>query len=469
MKTYDEIIRVSQMSGRGEHDESTHSIRQQQAANRAAAKALGGRIGHTFKLLDQSGFTALGKHGDAIVERVATGSSAGIIAPYSSRLGRNWWEGGNFFSKMNDVDGEVVDATAPHLDYRTDEGRMRWGMEFVMNERPALDGKRNGNKVADDLIRDGIPNRVSYGYRRNADPMGVKVDEDRPGKALVPEPEQARTVVRIFELAGKGHGAVAVCRVLNDAGVPGPTGGLWMPGTVGALVKNEVYLGVIKMGKRKSEVVHTPLVSRAAWLRAQSTRPVIRNGRLVGGVASGLLTCSGCQGPLSPLGSGDGRGHYGCRRSSSKGVCPRPVYVSKPAADDFVVGLVEDVLAGGRLAVSAATADVAALRATLEQANEELEAFCAVERATDAGFKANVDRRRADVDAAQVALDEADVAEAIDLPSSDEWQKLVDAKDVAGMRRVAGALIESVTVSPPLSRSKFAPIEDRFDVEWREA
>ena len=45
------------MNGRAETAESTMTIDDQTAANRQAVRDVGGRIGKTFKALDQSGFT----------------------------------------------------------------------------------------------------------------------------------------------------------------------------------------------------------------------------------------------------------------------------------------------------------------------------------------------------------------------------------------------------------------------------
>ena len=84
-------------------------------------------------------------------------------------------------------------------------------------------------------------------------------------------------------------------------------------------------------------------------------------------------------------------------------------------------------------------------------------------------FKRGLDKRQQTVDAAQAALDEADMGsiEDAELPATDEWAKMVASNDVAGIRRIAEVLIDRIIVSPPRSRSKFEPIVDRFDLVWR--
>src|SRR5262249_13461750 len=141
-------------------------------------------------MLDQSGFTVLGKIGDEVVERVRQGKTRGLLVGFSNRLTRNWWEGGGFLLAMSSVDADLIDAEDPELDYRTDTGRTQWGIKMVVNEMPSLDAKRKSNELAAELLRLGIPSRVPYGYRRNmtiVDNQFVKTDPKLPEKGIVPD------------------------------------------------------------------------------------------------------------------------------------------------------------------------------------------------------------------------------------------------------------------------------------------
>lgn len=477
MKVYDELIRVSQMNGRHEQDESTRTIDDQARANRAAAQQLGGRIGKTMKELDESGFTILPKVQAQVIERVRSGQTAGVIIAYSDRLARNWWDAGAFFTAMAEVGAEVIDATMPTIDYRSDEGRTVWGMKMVTNELPSLAAKRRGNSLADQLVRDGIPNQVPYGYRRNAE-LGVKTDPDKAEKALVPDDVldeaghvvggTASTVRRIFALRVDGHGWYAICRILNEAGLPSARGGLWTTGSVNSIIRNEVYTGVVKLGQRRQEGAHTALVSVRDWRQAQAARTVNRNGNLVAGLAGGLLECSSCHRPLSVLGSPGGRKHYGCRRFSASSTCERPVYVKKDAADDFVERQIVELLdQGSGVDLVASARGLEQARHAMEDATEQRRRFARQSDILDEeDFREGYAIRKAAEAEAVAKYEEllAKAADVDDLPTSGSaWAAL---KTDAARRKVARSLISGIVVAPPVSRSKFAPIEDRFEVRW---
>jgi hypothetical protein len=347
MKIYDEMLRVSALGTRKEDDESTRTLDDQRRANRETAKLKGGRIGKTLKMVDESGFTILPKIQADVIARVRSGESNGIIIAYSDRLARNWWDAGAFFTAMAEAGAEIWDAQAPEVDYRSDDGRQLWGMKMVMNEIPSLAAKRRDNRLADELVAKGIATKVSYGYRRNADAAGVKTDPSREDLLLVLDDVfdkngnivggTAQYARRIFDLRGDGWSWVRIADTLNDAGVPSPSGKRWGPSSIAAIVANEIYAGVVKLGDRRMENAHEPLISAAKWRKVQSTVKQTRTGRLVAGIAGGLLRCGTCGLPLSTAGTGrDGRVMYGCRRRSSGIKCPRPVYVTKSAADDFV-------------------------------------------------------------------------------------------------------------------------------------
>jgi DNA invertase Pin-like site-specific DNA recombinase len=471
MNVYDALIRVSKMNGRSEADEATMTIRDQEAAIAHAIAARGGRRGKTFKAIDQSGFTIHESEVyPALLERVRTGKSAGFVVAYGDRLSRNWRTVGKFFDDLEAVDAEYIDASAPEIDYRTDEGRMLTGMKAVMGEVPSLAARTRGRRIADLTVARGVPNRVPYGYRRNADLMGVKTDPNRDGKALVPDEATAPIIRRIFELRLDGYGWAPIASTLNEAGVPSPAGGHWVLNGVRRIVKNEVYAGTVVLGERRLEGAHEPLVRAADWRRAQGTpRAVIRNGRIVTGIAGGLLVCTGCDRPLTATGANSkGYLHYGCRAVTGEGRCPRPVYVSKARADEYVEEAVRDALSSvGELGIVASARELEVARLAVERARAEKEAFVKNASILDADdFRAGYETRKArELEAAQVYDDlAARAADAAEMPSS---PAAFNALPLAQQRRVAQSLIERIAVSPPLTRSRFADVALRFDLEWK--
>ena len=358
----------------------------------------------------------------------------------------------------------------PGVDYRTAAGRTMTGLMAIMADAQYQTAKARGDAIADAVLARGVPNRVPYGYRRNADQVtGVKTDPTRDGKALVPDEATAPIVRRIFALRRDGYAWSAIVETLNEAGVPAPSGRLWVTSSLSTIVRNEVYtLALVLLGKRRVEAAHEALVTATAWRRAQSVRPVIRNGNLVAGIAGGLLECSGCGRPLATIGTNHSKPGYDCRRMTSDGPCPRPVYVAKAVCDAFVHDAVRDALGSVDVHLVSSAREIEQARQAVDRARSERKAFARFASALDEeDFRSGYDeRRKREAEAAHLYDDLlANAADAEDMPSSPD---AYDALDLTHQRRVALSLIERIIVSPPLTRSvRDRVIEDRLALEWK--
>jgi site-specific DNA recombinase len=465
VKTYDALIRVSKMNGRKESAESTMTTDDQAAAIARAIREVGGRRGMTHEALDQSGFTI--HRSDTyrkILDRVRAGKTQGIVVAYGDRLTRNWRAVGSFYDELEAAGAEVIIAGMPGVDYRTAAGRTMTGLMAVMSDAQYQTAKARGDAIAELTVNRGVPNRVPYGYRRNADPSGAKTNPTRDAKALVPDETNAPTVERIFSLRCDGHRWADIVKTLNEAGVPGPRGKHWTAQTIATIVQNEVYTGVVKLGQRRLDDAHDPLVSHRDWKRAQSTRTVSRHGHLAAGIAGGLLECASCGQPLSV--AGYPRTTYSCRRRPNGERCPRPVHVSKHAADAFVEEAIIDLLEHGSVDLVANARELETLRAAAERATAERKAFVKLASALDPDdFRAGYDDRRTHEAECWQTHDEAaaDATDARELPTDGSAFKQLD---LTARRRVARSLIDAVVVSPPRSHSKRAPTTDRFSIRW---
>jgi len=154
--------------------------------------------------------------------------------------------------------------------------------------------------------------RPPYGYlleSQGAHPNPRKAAEGYTLRKLVPDPSAAPVVQWIFEQYLADVGVRAICRMLNDAGVPCPAahdptrnrhrrGLAWIPSTVGAIVRNSRYTGFEEWGKfrrierlldpddphlgkrraleksstppaRSHEMTHEPLITTAQYLAAE--------------------------------------------------------------------------------------------------------------------------------------------------------------------------------------------------------
>jgi DNA invertase Pin-like site-specific DNA recombinase len=460
MNSYDTLIRVSKMNGRKASADSTMTLTDQRSLIKGELARIGGRQAHAFEALDQSGFTVLESPViEEIVARVESGQSAGLVIPYGDRLARNAWQLGGFFSRMEKAGAEIHDASMPGIDYRTPEGRQLTMMRGVSSEGVYFAAKRRGDNVADQVVARGVANAVPYGYRRNAGS-----DPTKDAKALVPDEEHARIVERIFALRLQGQRMAAIVRVLNDAGIPSPKGRKWSRSTVEAILRNEVYTGVVILGERRKEAAHEALVTKSEWRRVQSTRALTLSGTYKAGIAGGLLVGPDDDRPLNVAGH-EGRLTYSSRgAASADGPHPVRVHVSKRAADAFVESTIVAALNGQTLDVFASSKLVEETRQAWEAAKAELDAFLELtDVLTRDEMTIAISPRRAKVEATRTAYDTAlaEAEETVDLPDSGAGFLALDEQ---GKRRVARSLIERIVVSPPVPGGA---IEDRFTVVWR--
>lgn len=482
---YDVLLRVSDLGLRPEDADSTRTITDQLESSAGAIAARGGKVGKTFRCIDRSGWTIWGSpEWLEAIDRVRRGITTGFTVAYDDRLGRNWRKAGRFFDDAEEAGADILIANLPGVDYRTDDGRTLTGILAVVAERTYLTARHRGNKIADAAMERGVPNRAGYGYRRNAtDPEdnATKTDPARDAKALVMDetpamedgPSKAAVVARLFQWRRDKVRLSDMVKVLNDEGIPSPKGGRWVKSSVSSILASRQYTGAVTLGKKRPviEGAHPAFVSVREWRRyndPENRKGVTRNGRLVTGLAGHVLTCSGCGMGLQVIGTGDrGRVVYGCRRESSKIVCPRPVYVKKETSDEYVESIVLDALAAHHdMGVKGSTVGIAQLRAQRDAAVARLDAFVAATDPTGRAYAMGIERWEGEVDAAEEAYAEAraNADEAADLPSPDAWSNLSD----EARARIARFLLSGVRVDPPVSRSKFAPILDRFVPDYRD-
>jgi len=114
--------------------------------------------------------------------------------------------------------------------------------------------------------------RVPYGYMRGDD------------LHLVPDPDTAPIVRKIFELRAQGMGRFGIAHWLDDHGIAPPSAkgksGQWESVTIRDILDNEVYLGRIIFGQYK--FVKTPSggkrkirVPREEWIVVEDAHPAI--------------------------------------------------------------------------------------------------------------------------------------------------------------------------------------------------
>ncbi|HET7416196.1 MAG TPA: recombinase family protein [Solirubrobacterales bacterium] len=178
-------------------------------------------------------------------------------------------------------------------------------MAAAMGERNTEDSRRKGAAV-----RAGMERKRKRGEYIGHRPYGYaweRNEEDR--RVIVPHPQEAPIVRRIFAeyLAGKSQ--LGIARELSREIVPTHRGGKrWYPGTVRDILARPLYGGWISDGgDGVMEGIHDPLVERSEWeevakLRQAKARSHGR-GRPVAGnhlFRKGFLRCGECGGAMIP-------------------------------------------------------------------------------------------------------------------------------------------------------------------------
>lgn len=131
-------------------------------------------------------------------------------------------------------------------------------------------------------------------------PFGYVYDKEK--KLLVPHPETAPVVREIFSLRAK-HGMTMdrVVHVAKNRRWPTPRGGRWVSTTVGRVLANPLYKGLIRFKDELVAAANEPLVDASVWEAAQVTRRLPPGGRkprlLLTG--NGRIRCGYCGSPVN--------------------------------------------------------------------------------------------------------------------------------------------------------------------------
>ena len=191
-------------------------------------------------------------------------------------------------------------AVADNADTEVKGNKKARQINGLVNEWYLEDLSENIRMVFDLKRREGkyIGGCPLYGYQK--DPA----DKNH----IVPDPEAAEVVRQIFQLSLAGHGRQSIAYLLNQQGVPNPTRykaqrgwtctppmkdgfGLWNRVTVGRILTNEMYTGVMIQGRRKKVSYKSKLVidtPEDQWYRVEGTHEAIIHRAAFDAVQRGL-------------------------------------------------------------------------------------------------------------------------------------------------------------------------------------
>ena len=212
--------------------------------------------GQTGTNFDRAGF-------ETMMETVRSGRANCIVVKDLSRFGRDYVEAGNYLEHIFPFMGVRFISISDGYDSAdaTTADCLTVALKNMVNQMYSKDISRKSGSVLREKMRRGefIGAFASYGYRK--DPAD--------GHRIVIDPEAAGVVREIFRRKLEGQSDTAITRWLNTAGVPSPgcyryQKGIildkrfarykpWLVQSVKDILRNEVYLGRMVQGRRRSE------------------------------------------------------------------------------------------------------------------------------------------------------------------------------------------------------------------------
>ena len=239
-------------------------------------------------------------------------------------------------------------AVADNADTEVKGNKKARQINGLVNEWYLEDLSENVRMVFDLKRREGkyIGGFPIYGYRK--DPA----DKNH----IIPDPEAAEVVRQIYRWSMEGHGRQNIAYLLNQQGIPNPTRykaergwtcnhpikndfGLWNKVTVGRILTNEMYAGVMIQGRRRKVsykskiIIDTP---EDQWYRVEGTHEAIidratfdavqrglklrtkTDGSGEAHLLSGLVKCADCGSTMSKCSNGK-RAYLRCKLYADSG------------------------------------------------------------------------------------------------------------------------------------------------------
>jgi DNA invertase Pin-like site-specific DNA recombinase len=330
--TADGYVRVSRRAGR--EGESFISPDVQRKKITEWGRLHGVEVVNWWEEIDQSGAKLARPMFQEALARCERGETGGIIVARLDRFARSAVDALESIKRLNQAGARLV-SVEDNFDGSTAMGRFAIGILTLIAE---LELER---------IKTGWATAVSEAVARGVHispwtPTGYRRDSSR---RLLPEEPAASVVAEVFRRRAVGASYTDLARFLEAKGVSPPTGNPhWSTTGVAGLLQNPVYLGQARSGSITKEGAHEPLVSRAEWDAAQTSRTVLqpRHTESVAAQAllGGLIRCAGCGHTLKISASpdrGDGRyPTYYCRGRYASGLCQSRATIRAAIGDEYV-------------------------------------------------------------------------------------------------------------------------------------
>lgn len=346
----DGYIRVSRIGGR--EGEGYISPDVQRDSITAYASELGGTIVTWHDDQDFGGGNTQRPGFQAMMERLGTGTTDGIIVMKIDRFARSVADGATIVRSIVDR-GQVFATCHERIDPRTPEGKFMLN-SFLANAELFLDQIKVSWQVAKGRA-------VARGVHIGPTPNGYLKVEAIPTKpthispvdsaalggptapgVLVPSPTHGPAMTELFDRGStRQHGDTALARWITTQ-APRHGGAPWNPSEVRRWLKSRVYLGEVHYGDLVNTEAHAPLTKERTWLRCQR-EPREQRKAPSAFLLTGLIRCAACRYSMGGQTHGGRSGTvpvYRCPRSNRG--CPAPTVISAKRIEGFVTSLVDE-------------------------------------------------------------------------------------------------------------------------------
>jgi site-specific DNA recombinase len=472
-RTADGYIRVSRRGGREGESFISPDVQRKKIGEWAKLHEV--EVVHWWEEIDQSGARLQRPMFQEALARCDRGETGGIIVARLDRFARSAVDALESIKRLNEAGARLV-SVEDNFDGSTAMGRFAIGILTLIAELELERIKENWASAISSAVERGVhvSARPPTGYSRGED-----------GRLHIEE-AAASAVREVFRRRAQGESWASLARYLESEGVQSSSGGsYWSKTGVAGLVKNPVYLGQARSGSIVNEHAHAPLVTRAEFDAAQSTKKSLlgqRDGSVSGqAMLGGLARCAGCGHTLKITGNtdrkrGDRYPIYYCSGRFASGPCPNRANARASLVDAYVEDQVLEALTaeGGVLAQAVqASAEIDTAAAAVGEAEHELDLFVDNPRLlTLLGEQKFIDG----VETRQRALDEARGELARQRQQSEIATELSDGDllvawptlTVQEKRRLMFGLLDEVVVRRANGRGRHAePIEQRVAIRLR--
>lgn len=185
-----------------------------------------------------------------------------VVIPKLSRFARSMSHLTQLFDTF-DTDGISLIFLDMNVDTRTSQGRLLRNVMAAFAEYES--------DVKSDYARASHRHLATLGRPHGGNPA-YGYDNDLVRKTYTVIPQQAAVVREIFERYLNQESATAICRDLNERGIPTSMGGIWQTESVTRVVDKVAYAGFRRIGSDIFAATWPAIIPMSMWEAARDLR-----------------------------------------------------------------------------------------------------------------------------------------------------------------------------------------------------